>query len=57
MVCCECFFCVFVPFAQALLTGVDRDALSGWGCVVKILTPDRIITCVVVVVDRLSQLP
>ncbi len=34
--------------AQSLLTAVDRDAMSGWGCVVKIMTPDRIITCVFV---------
>lgn len=35
---------LFEVLAQALLTGVDRDALSGWGCVVKILTPDKVIT-------------
>ena len=35
---------LFEVLAQALLTGVDRDALSGWGCVVKIMTPDRVIT-------------
>jgi 20S proteasome subunit beta 3 len=35
---------LFEVLAQSLLTGVDRDALSGWGCVVKIITPDKIIS-------------
>lgn len=35
---------LFEVLAQSLLTGVDRDALSGWGCIVKIMTPDKIIT-------------
>ena len=35
---------LFEVLAQSLITAVDRDALSGWGAVVKIMTPDRVIT-------------
>lgn len=35
---------LFEVAAQALLAGVDRDALSGWGAVVHVITKDEIIT-------------
>lgn len=34
---------LFETISQALLNAVDRDALSGWGAVVYILTKDKII--------------
>ncbi len=35
---------LFEVVSQALLTAVDRDALSGWGAEVHIITPNEIIT-------------
>jgi 20S proteasome subunit beta 3 len=35
---------LFEVTAQCLLSGVDRDALSGWGAVVHLITQDKIIT-------------
>jgi len=35
---------LFETISQCLLAAVDRDALSGWGAVVHILTPDKLIT-------------
>lgn len=33
---------LFETISQALLNGVDRDALSGWGAVVYIITKDKV---------------
>ena len=35
---------LFETLSQALLGSVDRDCLSGWGGVVTILTPDKVMT-------------
>lgn len=35
---------LFETLSQALLAAVDRDALSGWGAVVHIITPTQVIT-------------
>lgn len=35
---------LFETISQALLASIDRDAYSGWGAVVHIITPDKIIT-------------
>ncbi|KAJ2842745.1 proteasome core particle subunit beta 3 [Coemansia brasiliensis] len=35
---------LFETISQALLNAVDRDAMSGWGAIVHILTPDGVIT-------------
>ncbi|KAJ1987183.1 proteasome core particle subunit beta 3 [Dimargaris cristalligena] len=35
---------LFETISQALLNAVDRNALSGWGAVVHIITPDQVIT-------------
>lgn len=35
---------LFETISQALLNAVDRDALSGWGAIVYVITPDRVIT-------------
>ncbi|CAN0495201.1 unnamed protein product, partial [Ectocarpus sp. 12 AP-2014] len=35
---------LFETMAQCLLTSVDRDALSGWGGVVHIITPEGIMS-------------
>lgn len=35
---------LFEVVSQALLSAVDRDALSGWGAQVKIITLDGILT-------------
>ncbi|OMJ07554.1 putative proteasome subunit beta type-3 [Smittium culicis] len=35
---------LFETISQALLNAVDRDAISGWGAVVYIITPDSVIT-------------
>ncbi|KAI9289847.1 nucleophile aminohydrolase [Umbelopsis sp. AD052] len=35
---------LFETISQALLNAQDRDALSGWGAVVHIITPDKVIT-------------
>jgi 20S proteasome subunit beta 3 len=34
---------LFEVTAQCLLSGVDRDALAGWGAVVYIITPDKVV--------------
>jgi 20S proteasome subunit beta 3 len=33
---------LFETLAQALMAAVDRDALSGWGGIVHILTPEGV---------------
>ena len=35
---------LFETLAQCLLSGVDRDCLAGWGCVVHVLTPSGVTT-------------
>jgi 20S proteasome subunit beta 3 len=35
---------LFEVLGQCLLAGVDRDALSGWGAVVHVITPDAVIS-------------
>nr|ODN88160.1 20S proteasome subunit beta 3 [Cryptococcus depauperatus CBS 7841]ODN97508.1 20S proteasome subunit beta 3 [Cryptococcus depauperatus CBS 7855] len=35
---------LFETISQTLLNAVDRDALSGWGAVVNIITQDKVIT-------------
>jgi len=35
---------LFETLAQALMSAVDRDCISGWGGVVHIITPTEIIT-------------
>jgi len=35
---------LFETISQTLLNAVDRDAYSGWGAVVHVITPDRVIT-------------
>ncbi|KAJ3184752.1 Proteasome subunit beta type-3 [Irineochytrium annulatum] len=35
---------LFETISQALLNAVDRDAISGWGAIVHVITPDRVIT-------------
>lgn len=35
---------LFETIGQCLLSGVDRDALAGWGAVVHIITKDKLIT-------------
>ncbi|KAJ2785908.1 proteasome core particle subunit beta 3 [Coemansia javaensis] len=35
---------LFETISQCLLNAVDRDAVSGWGAVVHIITPDGVIT-------------
>lgn len=35
---------LFQATSQALLAGIDRDSLSGWGAVIHIITPTKIIT-------------
>lgn len=35
---------LFETISQCLLNSVDRDAFAGWGAVVHIITPDKIIT-------------
>lgn len=35
---------LFETMAQCLLASVDRDALSGWGGVVHIITPEGIMS-------------
>jgi len=34
---------LFQATSQCLLTGVDRDALAGWGAVVYVITPDKVV--------------
>eukprot|EP00803_Ostreobium_quekettii_P008065 evm.model.scf_392.5 EVM.evm.TU.scf_392.5 scf_392:20604-21218(-) len=35
---------LFEATAQSLLSGVDRDSLSGWGAIVHVVTKDEVIT-------------
>jgi len=35
---------LFELIAQCLLSGVDRDCISGWGCTVHVLTPEGLTT-------------
>jgi len=35
---------LFEVLSQCLLAAVDRDALSGWGAVVHIITPEGVLT-------------
>jgi len=35
---------LFEVISQALLNAVDRDASSGWGAIVHVMTPDKLIT-------------
>lgn len=35
---------LFEVISQALLSAVDRDALSGWGAVVHVITPEGVTT-------------
>ncbi len=35
---------LFETISQALLNAVDRNALSGWGAVVHVITPTEIIS-------------
>jgi 20S proteasome subunit beta 3 len=35
---------LFETISQAMLNAIDRDALSGWGAVVHVLTPTSVIT-------------
>eukprot|EP01071_Lankesteria_metandrocarpae_P008687 Lankesteria_metandrocarpae@DN5023_c0_g1_i1.p1 len=35
---------LFETVSQCLMAGVDRDCLSGWGCMVNIITPEKVIT-------------
>jgi len=35
---------LFETISQALLAGVDRDALSGWGAFVHVITKDGVTT-------------
>ncbi|KAJ2339717.1 proteasome core particle subunit beta 3 [Coemansia sp. RSA 2618] len=35
---------LFETISQAMLNAVDRDAMSGWGAVVHIITPEGVIT-------------
>ena len=35
---------LFETVAQALLSSVDRDAISGWGGVVHVITKDKVVT-------------
>jgi len=35
---------LFETLSQCLLSGVERDALSGWGAVVHVITKDKVIS-------------
>ncbi|KAF8215920.1 20S proteasome subunit beta 3 [Mycena galopus ATCC 62051] len=35
---------LFETISQTIMNAVDRDAYSGWGCIVHIITKDRVIT-------------
>jgi 20S proteasome subunit beta 3 len=35
---------LFETVAQCLMSGQDRDALSGWGAIVHVITPKKVIT-------------
>ena len=34
---------LFEVISQCLLSGIDRDALAGWGAVVYVITKDKVI--------------
>ena len=40
-------FELFQIISQCLIIGTNRDCLSGWGCIVKIILPDGVITKIV----------
>ncbi|KAF8971735.1 20S proteasome subunit beta 3 [Flammula alnicola] len=35
---------LFETISQTLMNAVDRDAFSGWGCIVHVITKDKVIT-------------
>ena len=35
---------LFETLSQCLLSGAERDALSGWGAVVHVITKDQVVT-------------
>ena len=35
---------LFETLSQCLLSGVERDALSGWGAIVHVVTKDKVIS-------------
>ncbi|TFK50438.1 20S proteasome subunit beta 3 [Heliocybe sulcata] len=35
---------LFETISQTLMNGVDRDAYSGWGAIIHIVTPDKVVT-------------
>jgi 20S proteasome subunit beta 3 len=35
---------LFETLSQCLLSGVDRDALAGWGALVHVITKDQVIS-------------
>lgn len=35
---------LFETISQAMLSSLDRDCISGWGCTVVVITKDRVIT-------------
>lgn len=35
---------LFEATSQAMLAGIDRDSLSGWGGIIRVITPTQIIT-------------
>jgi 20S proteasome subunit beta 3 len=35
---------LFETLSQCLLSGVDRDALAGWGAVVHVICKDKVIS-------------
>ncbi|CAG8512293.1 5522_t:CDS:2, partial [Acaulospora colombiana] len=35
---------LFETISQTLMNAVDRDAFSGWGAIVHVITPEKVIT-------------
>jgi len=35
---------LFETTVQCLMSGQDRDALSGWGAIIHVITPTKVIT-------------
>ncbi|KAJ7786595.1 nucleophile aminohydrolase [Mycena metata] len=35
---------LFETISQTIMNAVDRDAYSGWGCIVHVITKDKVIT-------------
>ncbi|KAG8928175.1 proteasome core particle subunit beta 3 [Tulasnella sp. 418] len=35
---------LFETISQTLMNAVDRDAFSGWGAIVHVITPDKVVT-------------